>query len=343
MIENIISTDSFSSQTEFSTHGRFPMLTVTLCKIQMRMIITDQEHLLDSRSTWYCLTDLGEGVGSSNPKMLMSLLKRKELDSKTFANDEIILGNFKGKDSLPLANRGNTFVSLRGVLEILSKTELSSEIVENFQDEVFGHLLPSLALTGRAELPTAIEKPDSYMIEDKIERAKRWIEETEEWQKALSSEETAHAETKALLAEEREKVDNLERTKSWINDKKVASAMGTAGAKSKECERLRGKLDKAESERDLQIYNARSAIRKEFEDVWMTAREWCYKHGLPVYVNEPKWVVSDRLAGICSMYPEREQWHTNAYGVRLFPQWACGILDKVYDEDETFLREYRTV
>lgn len=343
MIENIISTDSFSSQTEFSTHGRFPMLTVTLCKIQMRMIITDQEHLLDSRSTWYCLTDLGEGVGSSNPKMLMSLLKRKELDSKTFANDEIILGNFKGKESLPLANRGNTFVSLRGVLEILSKTELSSEIVENFQDEVFGHLLPSLALTGRAELPTAIEKPDSYMIEDKIERAKRWIEETEEWQKALSSEETAHAETKALLAEEREKVDNLERTKSWINDKKVASAMGTAGAKSKECERLRGKLDKAESERDLQIYNARSAIRKEFEDAWMTAREWCYKHGLPVYVNEPKWVVSERLAGICSMYPEREQWHTNAYGVRLFPQWACGILDKVYDEDETFLREYRTV
>ena len=343
MIENIISTDSFSSQTEFSTHGRFPMLTVTLCKIQMRMIITDQEHLLDSRSTWYCLTDLGEGVGSSNPKMLMSLLKRKELDSKTFANDEIILGNFKGKESLPLANRGNTFVSLRGVLEILSKTELSSEIVENFQDEVFGHLLPSLALTGRAELPTAIEKPDSYMIEDKIERAKRWIEETEEWQKALSSEETAHAETKALLAEEREKVDNLERTKSWINDKKVASAMGTAGAKAKECERLRGELDKAESERDLQIYNARSAIRKEFEDVWMTAREWCYKHGLPVYVNEPKWVVSERLAGICSMYPEREQWHTNAYGVRLFPQWACGILDKVYDEDETFLREYRTV
>ena len=343
MIENIISTDSFSSQTEFSTHGRFPMLTVTLCKIQMRMIITDQEHLLDSRSTWYCLTDLGEGVGSSNPKMLMSLLKRKELDSKTFANDEIILGNFKGQESLPLANRGNTFFSLRGVLETLSKTELSSEIVENFQDEVFGHLLPSLALTGRAELPTAIEKPDSYMIEDKIERAKRWIEETEEWQKALSSEETAHAETKALLAEEREKVDNLERTKSWINDKKVASAMGTAGAKSKECERLRGKLDKAESERDLQIYNARSAIRKEFEDAWMTAREWCYKHGLPVYVNEPKWVVSERLAGICSMYPEREQWHTNAYGVRLFPQWACDILDKVYDEDETFLREYRTV
>ena len=84
---------------------------------------------------------------------MLPLLKRKELDSKTFTNDEIILGNFKGKESLPLANRGNTFVSLRGVLEILSKTELSSDIVDNFQDEVFGHLLPSLALTGRAKTP----------------------------------------------------------------------------------------------------------------------------------------------------------------------------------------------
>ena len=134
MIENTITTDSFSSQTEFSTQSRFPMLTVTLCQIQMRMIITDQEHLLDSRSTWYCLTDLGEGVGSSNPKMLLPLLKRKELDSKTFTNDEIILGNFKGKESLPLANRGNTFVSLRGVLEVLSKTELSSDTARSCQN-----------------------------------------------------------------------------------------------------------------------------------------------------------------------------------------------------------------
>lgn len=351
MIENIISTDSFISQPEFSTQSRFPMLTVTLCKIQMRMIITDNEHLLDSRSTWYCLTDLGEGVGSSNPKMLLPLLKRKELDSKTFTNDEIILGNFKGKESLPLANRGNTFVSLRGVLEILSKTELSSDIVDNFQDEVFGHLLPSLALTGRAELPTAIAKPDSYMIEDKIERAKRWIEETEEWQKALSAEETAHAETKALLAEEKEKVealneavDNLERTKAWINDKKVASALGTAGAKSKECERLKKELGKMEMEIDAQMPTIRESIRKEYEDVWMTAREWCFRHGLPVYVNEPKWVVSERLVEICSTYPDREpQWHTNASSVRLFPKWACDILDKVYEEDSTFLSEYRTV
>ena len=203
----------------------------------------------------------------------------------------------------------------------------------------FSDILSEVETTGSY----SIKKPDSYMIDNPIERAKRWIEETEEWQKALSSEETAHAETKALLAEEKEKSNNLERTKAWIGDKKVASAMGTAGALSKKCERLEKEVCKLKSEMDAQMPTIRESIRKEYEDVWMTAREWCFKHKLPVYVNEPKWVVSERLVGICSMYPEREQWHTNANGVRLFPQWACDVLDKVYDEDDKFLLEYRTV
>ena len=231
------------------------------------------------------------------------------------------------------------------VLNQLAMVEMKNKVL-NDTAKKFSDILSEVETTGSY----SIRKPDSYMIEDKIERAKRWIEETEEWQKALSLEETAHAETKALLAEEREKVealndavDNLERTKSWINDKKVASALGTAGAKSKECERLRKELDKMESEIDLKIYNARETIRKEYEDAWMTARDWCYKHNLPVYVNEPKWVVSDRLVGICAEYPNREQWRRNDYGVRLFPKWACDILDKEYDEDSTFLTDYRKV
>ena len=204
----------------------------------------------------------------------------------------------------------------------------------------FSDILSEVETTGSY----SIRKPDSYMIDNPIERAKRWIEETEEWQKALSAEETAHAETKALLAEEKEKSEDLERTKAWIGDKKVATAMGTAGALSKKCDRLEKELDKVKSERDLEIYNACEAVRKEFEESWMTARDWCYKHGLPVYVNEPKWIVSDRLAEICSMYPDRKpQWRRNDYGVRLFPKWACDILDKEYDEDSTFLTDYRKV
>lgn len=111
----------------------------------------------------------------------------------------------------------------------------------------------------------SIRKPDSYMIENPIERAKRWIEETEEWQKALSAEETAHAETKALLAEEQEKFKMLIET-----------------------------------------------------------------------------VVSEQLTVICAAHPEREQWRLDSNGTRLFPKWACDILDKVYEDDDMFLMKYRT-
>ena len=146
------------------------------------------------------------------------------------------------------------------------------------------------------------------------------------------------AQNKALTEERDEAI----RTKSQIGDKKVASAMGTAGALSKKCDRLEKELDKVKSEMNLQIRNAHEAIRKEFEDSWMTAREWCFRHKLSVYANEPKWTVSNQLVDICLAHPDRKQWHTSDYGVRLFPKWVCDMLDKVYDDDSTFLIEFRT-
>ena len=224
------------------------------------------------------------------------------------------------------------------VLNQLAMVEMKNKVL-NDTAKKFSDILSEVETTGSY----SITKPDSYMIEDKIERAKRWIEETEEWQKALSAEETAHAETKVLLAEEKEKVEYLERSKSWIGDKQVASAMGTAGALSKKCDRLEKELDKAKLETELQVYNVREATRKEYEKSWVKARDWCYKHKLTVKINEPKWAVSDKLTEICETYPDRDQWRRDASGTKLFPKWACDILDKVYDEDDTFLSEYRIV
>ena len=166
----------------------------------------------------------------------------------------------------------------------------------------------------------SVRKPSSYMIDDPIERAERWIEETEEWQKSLSVVKTAYDETNALLAEERlkfemlsEAVDDLVRTTARVNDKKGATAHGKSGAES-----------------------------KEFEEACTTARDWCNKHGLSVGTNEPEWTVSKQLTDICMTFPDREQWHQDSSGTKLFPQWACNILDKVYDDDYMFLLEYRT-
>ena len=162
-------------------------------------------------------------------------------------------------------------------------------------------------------------KPASYMIEDRIERTKRWIEEMEGWQKILSVIKTAYDETKALLAEERlkfemlsEAVDDLGRTTARGDDKKGATAPGKSGAES-----------------------------KESEEAYMTARDWCLKHKLPVSTNEPEWTVSKQLTDICMTFPKREQWHRDSSGTELFPQWACNILDKVYDDDYIFLLENR--
>ena len=48
------------------------------------------------------------------------------------------------------------------------------------------------------------------------------------------------------------------------------------------------------------------------------------------------------MPNLTNVYSHRN-WRRNDYGVRLFPKWACDILDKVYDDDSTFLIEYRTV
>ena len=176
----------------------------------------------------------------------------------------------------------------------------------------FSDILSEVETTGSY----SIRKPASYMIEDKIERTKRWIEETEEWQKALSAVKTAYDEIKVLLAKEKayyellsEVVDEFTHTNTRVNGKKVASDLGTDGAES-----------------------------KESKEVWTTARDWCLKHQLPIYAIEPKRTVSELLTDICEARPDREQWYRNASGTLIFPQWACNILDKVY-KDNMFLLE----
>lgn len=201
-----------------------------------------------------------------------------------------------------------------------------NEVAEKFQAKVADEIIPSIRKTGSYSVNHQQAQPTIF------DYARALIAEKER-------SDALEAQNKALTAERDEAI----RTKAQIGDKKVASAMGTAGAKSRECERLKKKVCKLEIEIDAQMPTIREAIRKEYEDVWMTAREWCFRHGLPVYINEPKWVVSNRLVEICAMYPEREQWHLNSYGTRLFPKWACDILDKVYEDDDTFLSDYRTV
>ena len=126
-------------------------------------------------------------------------------------------------------------------------------------------------------------------------------------------------ETKALLAEEREYFERLSEavdkfvTNARVNGEKVASDLGTAGAES-----------------------------KESEEAYMTARDWCFKHQLPIYSTALEGTVSRQLTIICMACPDREQWRVNNHYDRLFPKWARDVLDKAFDDD-MFLLEYRPI
>ena len=134
------------------TEKQYRMCVANLFGFEARVIVTNPKDIKDPRSTWWCLADTGNAIGSSRSGSLLGLLHRRERDSRIFTNDEIIFDDFKGKESLHLANRGNTFVSLSGFLEILSKTELSSDKIDDFQEEIFGRVLPQLAFEGKAEV-----------------------------------------------------------------------------------------------------------------------------------------------------------------------------------------------
>ena len=221
------------------------------------------------------------------------------------------------KWSIPHAQGGSTPTTLYNlnVLNQLAMVCIDNEKLNDISCK-FSDILSEVETTGSY----SIRKQCSYMIEDKIERAQRWIEEMEEWQKVLSVFQDAYDEIKSLLAEERlnfellsEVVDDFGRTTALGDDKKGASDLGTAGAES-----------------------------KESEEAYMTVRDWCLKHKLPVSTNEPERTVSKQLTDICMTFPKREQWHRDSSGTELFPQWAFNILDKVYDDNYMFLLEGRT-
>ena len=349
MIEKNISTNENLVQDNSSTECVSPE-TNTLATVHSNELIFGQKHndidcaLCPTAKracdrAWVTAKNLEEWSGMSKTTMWRRLSKLDEVGRICSVSD---MKHCK----MPTNNGGYQDVQLYNlnVLNQLAMVELDCPVL-NETAKKFSDILSEVETTGSYGM-TQISRKDQLFLdiihaESEDARVSALTELNEINKQEVKALQAEHEETKALLAEEKEKNEDLVRTKAWIGDKKVASAMGTAGALSKKCDRLEKELDKVKSEMDSHIRTACDTIRKEYEEVWVTARDWCFKRKLPVYANEPKWTVSNSLAGICMAYPDRESWHMNAYGVRLFPKWACDILDKVYDEDDTFLSEYR--
>ena len=107
----------------------------------------------------FCGVDVAKALGYTNPRKAV--------------RDHTKGGTFR---STPTAGgmQDMSFVPECDVYRLITHSKLPS--AERFERWVFDEVLPTLRQTGSYVL----QRPDSYMIDDPIERAKRWIEEAQE-------------------------------------------------------------------------------------------------------------------------------------------------------------------
>ena len=131
----------------------------------------------DSDVIWFCLKDVCSILDLSNTSRVADRLNQKGVTT-----------------SYTLTKGGNqklTYINESNLYKVIFQSRKPQ--AEEFTEWVTGEVLPTIRKTGSYSLK------DSYMIEDPIERAKRWIEEQEE-RKTLENENKA-MKPKALFAD----------------------------------------------------------------------------------------------------------------------------------------------
>ena len=120
----------------------------------------------DDGKVMFCGTDIAKALGYNNAPDAIQKHCRKDGIAKCDSVDS------KGrKNTLTFINEGNVY-------RLITHSKLPK--AEAFEKWVFEEVLPEIRKTGSYSL----NKPlDSYMIDDPIERAKRWIEEQQEKQR----------------------------------------------------------------------------------------------------------------------------------------------------------------
>jgi len=124
--------------------------------------------LVINDNPWFVGKDVALILGYSNPNEAIGdhVDKEDKLNSKTLSSYDLNLGQ-----------RGGWLINESGLYGLILSSKLSS--AKRFKRWVTSEVLPSIRKTGSYSIQ---RKPDSYMIDDPIERAKRWIEEEEERQ-----------------------------------------------------------------------------------------------------------------------------------------------------------------
>ena len=119
---------------------------------QVRTIEIDNKVL-------FCGSDVAKALGYSNPQ--------KAIRDHCKGVNELFTPTNGGEQKIKFIPEGDIY-------RLIIRSKLPS--AERFEMWVFDEVLPSIRKTGKYAIQ---EKQDSYLIDDKVERAKRWIEEQE--------------------------------------------------------------------------------------------------------------------------------------------------------------------
>lgn len=155
--------------------------------------------LIDEKP-WFVGKDVTDilGYADSNKAIAMHIDEDDKLNDKTASS---------------LGQRGGWLINESGLYSLIFGSKLES--AKKFKRWVTSDVLPSIRKTGTYAIE---QKSDSYMIDDPVERAKRWIEEQEE-KKALETK-ISELQPKAKLC------DDILDAKLLVNFRDAAKEIG---------------------------------------------------------------------------------------------------------------------
>lgn len=126
--------------------------------------------------------------------------------------------NIKNAEITPCVHNGHTYITEEQLYDLM--LEMKTDKVKPFRKWITSEVLPTIRKTGSYSIQ---QKPDSYMIDDPVERANRWIEEYQE-KKALE----------VKIEEQKPKVEYCEKVLNkdgLITTTMIAKDLGLTSAK----------------------------------------------------------------------------------------------------------------
>ena len=120
---------------------------------------------------WFVGKDVAEALGYSNSSK--AVLVHVDNEDKQFAMIDITHSHF---GNMPIGQSKTAIINESGVYALIFGSKLPN--AKKFKHWVTSEILPTIRKTGTYSITQS--KPDSYMIENPADRARRWAEEYEE-------------------------------------------------------------------------------------------------------------------------------------------------------------------